>query len=386
MANDRNRSLDGLRALAVSLVLVSHGFGLQPRFLPWPDRFTPVWPGSMGVRIFFVLSGWLITGILLRARDEASAFGVSRRRVWLAFYMRRCCRIFPLAYFAILVAFIADVQNVREHLRWYLFYGSNVLAAYQGDNVGELGHLWSLAVEEQFYLVWPLVVLLVPMSRLPSLILTLIAGSVVLRGLIYAFWTPHGDLAAYVLTVSRFDALGIGGFLAVRPLSVRTLSISGIAIVACGAVLPSALSAALTEFGLGLACAALVLSVANGWASRVWSAWPLVALGTISYGVYVWHTLAGTIVLWIGQTFDVWMRWDNTFGWWRFTYVSAVAIGLASLSWFLIEKPINRLKRFAPYVPRPEPAIVSESGGGTRPAGVESRRSAAVRAASSSDS
>jgi peptidoglycan/LPS O-acetylase OafA/YrhL len=253
MANDRNRSLDGLRALAVSLVLVSHGFGLQPRFLPWPDRFTPVWPGSMGVRIFFVLSGWLITGILLRARDEASAFGVSRRRVWLAFYMRRCCRIFPLAYFAILVAFIADVQNVREHLRWYLFYGSNVLAAYQGDNVGELGHLWSLAVEEQFYLVWPLVVLLVPMSRLPSLILTLIAGSVVLRGLIYAFWTPHGDLAAYVLTVSRFDALGIGGFLAVRPLSVRTLSISGIAIVACGAVLPSALSAALTEFGLGLA-------------------------------------------------------------------------------------------------------------------------------------
>ena len=240
-----------------------------------------------------------------------------------------------------------------------------MLAAYQGDLVGALGPFWSLAVEEQFYLVWPLVILLVPMSRLPSLMLTLIAGSVALRGLIYAFWTPHGDVAAYVLTVSRFDALGIGGFLAVRTLSVRTLSFSGIAIVACGAVLPSALSAALTEFGLGLACAALVLAVANGWASRVWSAWPLVAVGTISYGVYVWQCLADTIILWIGQTFDVWTRWDNTFGWWHFTYLSAVALGLASLSWFLIEKPINRLKRFAPYVPRPEPTIVSEFGGGT---------------------
>jgi len=165
--------------------------------------------------------------------------------------------------------------------------------------------------------------------------------------------------------VSRLDALGIGGFLALRPLSVRTLSISGIAIVACGAVLPSALSAALTEFGLGLGCAALVLAVANGWASRVWSARPLVALGTISYGVYVWHPLAGTIVLWIGQTFDVWTRWDSTFGWWHFTYLSAVAIGLASLSWFLFEKPINRLKRYAPYVSRPERTIVSEFGAGT---------------------
>src|SRR5216684_7057073 len=99
-ADHRVKQLDGLRAIAVAGVIVQHAFG----FLAWSPSSAGFESGAAGVRLFFVLSGFLITGILLRARQTACDRGVSTWTVWRAFYVRRALRILPLAYFALAVA------------------------------------------------------------------------------------------------------------------------------------------------------------------------------------------------------------------------------------------------------------------------------------------
>jgi peptidoglycan/LPS O-acetylase OafA/YrhL len=176
----RTPELDGLRAFAVLAVIVEHAFGIrwaQTRFETWS-------PGNVGVRLFFVLSGFLITGILLSGRRDAEDTGASKRSVWTAFYLRRSLRIFPLAYAAIALACIAGAPTIRQHLGWYVTYTENFLFARQYSFEPPLSHFWSLAVEEQFYLIWPVVMLLVPETWLLPLILCSIGGAMLSRCLL----------------------------------------------------------------------------------------------------------------------------------------------------------------------------------------------------------
>src|SRR5262249_40880734 len=143
--------LDGLRAVAVLAVVAHHT-------LPGPlvDALNP---GAAGVRLFFVLSGFLITGILLGCRESMAQQGAGQALA--SFYARRFLRIFPLYYFALAVVLLAGVQEARDGAAWHLAYLSNVYGVRQGW-LGSLAHFWSLAVEEQFYLVWPALVLSLP--------------------------------------------------------------------------------------------------------------------------------------------------------------------------------------------------------------------------------
>ncbi|MGL6095124.1 MAG: acyltransferase family protein, partial [Fimbriiglobus sp.] len=195
--------LDGLRTLAVLAVMIHH----------WAPRTTAKLAfGPGGVQLFFVLSGFLITGILVRARDRAPT-PAGRRFALRAFYARRFLRIFPLYYAVILAGCLADIPPFRSTVGWTATYLSNIYFFIRQEWHGPITHFWSLAVEEQFYLGWPLVVLFCPPARLKPVVYTAIAGSVVYQ-VVMATMLPEVKMAR-VIPVAALDALGGGALLAV---------------------------------------------------------------------------------------------------------------------------------------------------------------------------
>ncbi len=163
--------------------------------------------------LFFVISGFLITRILLGARTAAAEQGVPRRAVLRAFYARRFLRIFPLYYAVLFLAFVIGAASIRAALPWHLSYLSNWYFCYGGKlDLSHAGHLWSLAVEEQFYILWPWFALLLRTAALPWAI-----GAMILTGPLYRFAIAAGgfnDGLIWMSTPAVFDALGIGCLLA----------------------------------------------------------------------------------------------------------------------------------------------------------------------------
>jgi peptidoglycan/LPS O-acetylase OafA/YrhL len=219
----RITALDGVRGLATLMVLESH-------FL-FNDTYNKAWwypipyAGWLGVDLFFILSGFLITGILLHTKTRAHYFR--------DFYRRRILRIFPLYYavllFAVFAILVIDRQpehlwNGYDSLAWFFAFIPNVALALKGywvwqTNWAGLNHLWSLAVEEQFYLIWPLVVFLLPRKALLVLCLVLLGSAEYLRDwtnvLFDGPWVRQPGLAGYVLPFSHMDGLAAGSLLAI---------------------------------------------------------------------------------------------------------------------------------------------------------------------------
>jgi Predicted acyltransferases len=203
-------ALDGLRGLAALAVVLLH---LTMQAIPYSGpaialkyAFALGWTG---VDLFFVLSGFLITGLLLEAKGSTNYFRV--------FYARRMLRIFPLYYLALiflfgaplLVKFPHDFHVPFRDQLWYFFYVQNF--HWQKEFAGWTGHLWSLAIEEQFYLVWPCVILLTSRKQAIGICACLISVSV-----IYRAYALHFDprLDTYYVTQARFDGLSVGSAIA----------------------------------------------------------------------------------------------------------------------------------------------------------------------------
>jgi peptidoglycan/LPS O-acetylase OafA/YrhL len=200
-------ALDGLRGLAILLVVFYHNFGFVNYFFF----------GWLGVDLFFVLSGFLITDILLKTRNDPHYLK--------NFYGRRILRIFPI-YYLILIIFLfiipsftpslINVDYYKSHQVWLWFYLQNWLYIFKPvppDALG-LSHLWSLAVEEQFYLLWPFVILLIGKAKpLFFLMLSLLFIVMATRFLV---WLYHIEKIAYfnLYTFSRIDGICIGSMLA----------------------------------------------------------------------------------------------------------------------------------------------------------------------------
>jgi len=334
-------ALDGLRALAVLLVLVQHGF--------FTDMHPILSPGPIGVRLFFVLSGFLITGLLIRARTDAEAAGVSMGTVWRAFLGRRAVRIFPLAYLALFVAWLLGTPALTADAGWYALYLGNLHTAFYGHASDGLAFFWSLAVEEQFYVVWPCVILFLPRRAWQPIALGALIVAALAR---IGHYELGGPLPAYVLTWCRMDALAWGAFLAMR--RVRLVeSVLGIGAV----VLIAGLSARASVHLSGLESICVIASglavsgLSTGCAGRLFSLRPLVGLGAISYGVYVWSGLMPWLILPLIERqlgITVMPAHGSLAG---FLVLSAATIGLAVVSWQLFERPLNDLKRWFPYLP-----------------------------------
>ena len=327
MNGERSPQLDGLRALAVTFVMAFH-------FAPGVDRYAPL--GSIGVRLFFVLSGFLITRILLESRSWPTAHALT------VFYARRALRIFPLFYLVLALAAVINIGPVRQTIGWHLTYLTNVYLFDRGSWHGSISHLWSLAVEEQFYLVWPIVVLAAPQRRLPAIIAATIVAAPITRLLI-------GGPMNSVLPTSCLDSLGAGALLALPAMRIPMMRVgfaAGLPVLAVSLALRYAgftgvpFEVAL-DLGVSLSAAWMVGSAAQGLgglAGLVLSARPVVDLGTISYGVYLFH---GFMPYVLGRyvTGFIDMPWPL-----RALLLTTATIAIASVSWQVFEKPLLALK------------------------------------------
>ena len=361
------RGFDGLRAIAVLVVFAYHvniykfGFG-------W-----------LGVPFFFVLSGFLITTILLRMKETLPA-----GQYFQKFYGRRSLRIFPSYYFYLLLVILlfflrglqvlAPLRDELESVVWpqlpyAAFYIYDFFYASSKYSLTVfLTHFWSLAVEEQFYIVWPLILLLAPRKKLRMIFLATILLGPILRLATFIIYTRSnlsflGDdayLAVYALPFSHIDAFAIGAFASQFniPHSRKQLGIIAFALLFLG-YLTQYLDAGVIDFAT------------LGYEFKMWTAYKfiwgysllnyffalviynvryyqlflfilerkfLTYIGKISYGIYIYHVAVIHIIVryMLPDSFtNIWVRFASSL---------AATLILASLSYYFLERPILNLK------------------------------------------
>jgi peptidoglycan/LPS O-acetylase OafA/YrhL len=359
------KQLDGIRFIAVAVVMIDHWLGETIR--------VPL--GFFGVNTFFVLSGFLITGILLKAKLKNEASGASHFGSIKSFVVRRSLRIFPIYYLTILALALLNVPPVREYFLWYLTYTVNILVAIRRQWLGSTDHLWSLAVEEQFYLVFPWLVLFLPRRWLLPMFYTLIASAIALRVM---FWLRGSNwVVPFCLTPATLDALVTGSVLAhlhlFRPEILPNVRrwfawLAALALVACVYIAFVPAETPRPDFGIDVLLRAL-FSVMGFWLIAQAVAGfkgpvkaflenpAIVYFGRISYGLYIYHNFVysyyhtpdghptARLLRWLGQhapaLAESWV--------FRLALFFSLCVGLATLSWYVIEKPINGLKRYFRY-------------------------------------
>ena len=337
--------------------------------------------GWIGVQLFFVVSGFLITGILLDGRGSTHQLR--------NFYMRRVLRIFPLYYLLLSLLFLVLPvfqifpqwlsQDVR-HQSSYWLYLINWTSPFLPPH--GLGHLWSLAIEEQFYLLWPLVAVRASRRTLIGVCLALIVIAIICRASLLLYNPRFAAKAGYSFTCARWDALAIGALLAVLVrdtlwrgylprlvlpvLSVLVIGVAlemlmhhGFAAIAPGLGVFNQTEAALLFAGLILLT---VLPEAPGshFFKLVTSHVLLRQIGKYSYAIYLFHipvkyVWSATFALDLSayhhwQLLGAWLY--NCFG------IFLISALLALLSWYLLEQPCLRLKRFFDS-PRPSEPVAS---------------------------
>lgn len=343
--------LDGLRAFAILAVMLHHS---------WPKGYWFSFAGDagwMGVDLFFVLSGYLITGILLKS--------LRRPNGYRNFIVRRALRIFPL-YFLCLSIFIAFIFFQKDRaswnlmrswggVSWFLIYLGNFRAAWVNSlpPVLSFAALWSLQVEEQFYVLFPIAVARLSLKNFRHFLIATIALAPILRFAMLLF-SPHNSIAAYALMPCRMDALAMGAWVAAadrlpRASHARFAFLAG-AVVAGAIFFASLGNPAGSAYGIWMqsagysavdfTCAALLCWIlASRESGR--AAWlrfrPLTYTGQIAYGLYLLHEPASAIarrVLGNVETHSVLSV--------PITLVSAFAV--AALSWRFFESPFLALK------------------------------------------
>jgi peptidoglycan/LPS O-acetylase OafA/YrhL len=368
-------ALDGVRGLAILMVMALHFIANTTT----TNRFEGVVSGVLGygeygVDLFFVLSGFLITGILSDAR--------SARHYFENFYIRRALRIFPLYYGVLAVVFFAggflpfvspdELATLRAHQAWAWLYAVNIYIAKQGSfALPYIDHFWSLAVEEHFYFVWPLLVWLVAPRTLLRISLGIFVAAFALR---VACTTAHvSAVAIYVLTPFRLDALALGGFLAVyartpggfavmerrlRPTAVG-VAIALVSLYAFGRVSPAGvgiLRPVRNELIVALLASVLLGALTSSATSPlgvVFRSGFMRFFGKYSYGLYVVHHFFSywfvhhqtelVVARWVGShTLAVALQ--AAFG-------SLASIAIALASFHLFEKRALELKRLWSFGP-----------------------------------
>jgi peptidoglycan/LPS O-acetylase OafA/YrhL len=340
MARGYRSQLDGLRAMAIGLVGIEHFGG------PWLRDHFPIGAGALGVHLFFVLSGFLITRNLLVRLSKAPAGVVIRR-----FYAGRAIRLMPAYYLTLLVLVAFGVPEVRDHIVWHALYTSNYLAA----NGGPLLVFWSLAVEEQFYLLLPALLLLSDRNAVRMAAL-LIGTGLLLRVLVLT--TPIDRWSFELSIFGNFEILGLGvlvgalSYVAKRDgrgfragpvwwwFGLAGLVFQAVAWYLWGNGVIRHLTFSLT---VGIFFAWLVVEAdADRPGVLAWfSGFAFVRfIGKISYGIYLTHVF----FLKIFQSAAVVDRFGVVPLWVQGLIAMALSLAVPTVSWFLMEAPLLRLK------------------------------------------
>ena len=358
-------SLDGLRGVAILLVLSQHAWPTMPGFLSPLGIFAG--NGALGVSIFFLLSGFLIYSLSSREYQKTQEFD------WKQFYIRRVLRIFPCFYFYVFVIL------ALAHLGWITVTDRTIISAATftlnyhhlwdpwpvGLDYPVIGHYWTLALEEQFYLLWPLLMLLFVRRKLVAFLTGFIVIAPLIRIVCY-FLMPGSRSHIGMMFHTAFDSIAAGVLLGelLRTPETRAKLQRFAAnrwILATAIVYPALISPLLSlHFGgaysitigksLDIICIGLVLTAAVSQPRTLlfgflnWR--PLAYIGVLSYSLYVWNNLflkgeSGGIV--------------NTF---PFNLMCVIGMGL--FSYYLIEKPFLKLKDHF-HKPRPKAIARRES-------------------------
>ena len=344
--------MDGLRAISIFMVFLGHFFwsGLTPQS-KLPAALTSTFSGGLGVTIFFVISGYLITSILLTYSDALTPKNAAKK-----FYWRRALRLFPIFYLCIAVTAALNLGGMRQ--TWWInaLYLMNFKVARDSAWNGS-SHFWSLCVEEQFYLLWFLIVVLIPRRFLLAVIMFFIIIAPVYRLLMCALGTTH---FVDVLLPGTMDSMATGALIShavnLSPsarlwrqfVKIRTplLSLSLLAIIAIQATPAESVRRVILRSAMDIFAACLVsasLEQVSDWRFNWLGGNMIRHLGKISYGLYVYHFFLPPVIdahlnfNWVHSYTGALLT--------RFAVLAAITVAIAEVSWRLIEKPILKLKR-----------------------------------------
>ena len=368
--------LDALRFLAAFMVVFYHAFDAWagwfgiPKILAGDDPKTYSWFGEhvhklignwgFGVDLFFLISGFLITYLLLKEKTEKGKINFPK------FFLRRIFRIWPLYFFIIaispfLVHWIgAPTPDYKSALLFYNnFHTIAIEKLGQEPWAFPFAHFWSICIEEHFYLVWPFVVAFIPMRRLPAALITIILASIAFRVYQFSFNSDHSFFPIYLHTLSRIDELTIGGLVAwahfQKPISLRTPLI--LRLLLLGILIWSLSVDNLSEwstifslcwkkyFYLGIGGFLMLNFVFNPDVKLRFGSKNLISyLGRCSYGIYLW----GNILLPIVITKIMLRFFPSGSGWIYWPVILGASFLIPIITYELLEKPFLKLKsRFA---------------------------------------
>ncbi len=366
-------ALDAVRGLAILIVtLYRFRGGPDDASLAGQFIFPALNLGMRGVDLFFVLSGFLITGILYDTKHQ--------RHFFRDFYMRRVLRIFPLYYGVLFLSFFvlpalwngpSPWSQATNHQAWLWTYGANLLIAGTGQwNLGCFDHFWSLAVEEHFYLLWPLVIYCCSRRMAIRVTVVLAVTSAVSR----VAWLAAGgnSAAAEVFTLFRLDALLIGAWIALAargpqgmtklvPLARRAVWLTGLLLLP-EIILQRRLLTVPTTLYAAFFGALIVLAITAkpaSWSEGFWNSRVLQHLGKYSYAMYVFQYPLIPLLAALFTAESLTLALGSAL-WGRLTYIALMftATWLAALvSWHLYEKHFLKLKTY----------FGGDSGRGTKP-------------------
>lgn len=343
--------LDTLRALAVSLVILNHWWH-------FPDVY-----GMSGVALFFVLSGFLISAGLMDAKERIAAGTETISKAVGKFYARRFLRIFPLYYFYLFIIWMLPFDFVHEGLWWFFAYLGNHYQYNIQNYIILRGHLWSLSVEEQFYLIWPFLMLLIPFRHLKwgmgAFLLIGIGSRLLFQSNILAPAIHANGTEMFAPTC--FDSFAIGAFFAWQYrygilsekffrkwLNYATLfSFVGMTILLWGYFpFGTAVWSRLLVSIIGVWMIQVSIDGYKGWAKALLANPAVLYLGKISYGIYIYHLIIPYVYYLFTQMEFLRgkMPLEDSLA---AHYIKALMLVVVSaISWQVLEKPINNLKKY----------------------------------------
>ena len=365
LPTSRYSGLDGLRGLAAFMVIVHH------TALKGTDI------GGLSVFLFFILSGFLITGILVKLRGRIEA-GTLRFPTALGdFWLQRALRIFPAYYVWLGLFLFVDhlwyKDQTLNHLIWYLLYIQNFLIAFHTYAWEDFTHTWSLAVEQQYYVFFAPLVLMIPSHWHRTFFWGAILAS--LAAILLLMQAGYEMVTLYPTPSTGFVFMGAGALLAItprekfRPFGHPALVVASLALIVLLASYPVAERNQIARVPyvflvLGSVASLTVVMAATlgrpgSWAVAVLETSPFRYLGKISYALYIVHL---PLALWVEDFGDL-KRWEALThvpaDYISFVVVTVVSVSLASLSYVVVEKPFldlkDRLKR------RAEPTTAARS-------------------------
>jgi peptidoglycan/LPS O-acetylase OafA/YrhL len=334
--------LDGLRGFSILFVIIGHLGGTRNYTLPAPitAALAKVPLASMGVRIFFVISGFLITSLLLQEEQRTGTVSLSR------FYFRRTLRIFPPFYLFIATVFLLEMAGLIALQAGDLLHSVTYTTNYHHPRSWYVGHTWSLSVEEQFYLLWPFLYRAITRHRVLLLVAYILAAPV-WRLAVFQFLPDQQDGIGETFFTTA-DSIAVGCLLALvrsRLLSHRLYrrvvdSPAYLLIIPALLVIGMLQRYARLDFAFCMSAQNVLIAIFiervtrtdKGFVFALLNSKPLVLIGVWSYSIYLWQQLVlNRRVL------------DSIYT--AFPLNLILAFGLAALSYYLVEKPALRLRQ-----------------------------------------